>query len=166
MYYQGSYYLDYYMKGECTVNYDSLKLQTNDDNLVIHNYLPLKGVRTYKLRKEEYLSIPLGFERKDVSLGIVNPLVLSILPSDFITINGQRITNDTLRVELIHGLKGYRWLLSTQYHFAFTDNLDSILYVMDEDGTKVFDALCDAWGKQTVTLNSIGLHRGYTEHRR
>lgn len=108
MYYQGSYYLDYYMKGECTVNYDSLKLQTNDDNLVIHNYLPLKGVRTYKLRKEEYLSIPLGFERKDVSLGIVNPLVLSILPSDFITINGQRITNDTLRVELIHGLKGYR----------------------------------------------------------
>lgn len=80
----------------------------NDDNLVIHNYLPLKGVRTYKLRKEEYLSIPLGFERKDISLGIVNPLVLSILPSDFITINGQRITNDTLRVELIHGLKGYR----------------------------------------------------------
>jgi hypothetical protein len=96
------------MKGECTVNYDSLKLQTNDDNLVIHNNLPRQGVRMYKLRKEEYLSIRLGFERKDTSLGIVHPLVLSILPSDFITFNGQRITNDTLRVELKYGLKGYR----------------------------------------------------------
>ena len=133
---------------------------------MIHNYLPLKGVRTYKLRKEEYLSIPLGFERKDISLGIVNPLVLSILPSDFITINGQQITNDTLRVELKHGLKGNRWLWNTQYHFAYTDNLDSILCVMDEDGTKVFDASYDAWGKQTVTFSTIGLHRGYTGHRR
>ena len=49
------------------------------------------------------------------------------------------------------------------YH-AFTDNLGSILCVMDENGTKVFDASYDAWGKQTVTLNSIGLHRGYTGH--
>ena len=39
---------------------------------------------------------------------------------------------------------------------------------MDENGTKVFDASYDAsydaWGKQTVTLNTIGLHRGYTGH--
>ncbi len=70
--------------------------------------MPGKGIRKYKLRKEEYLSIRLGFERKDISLGIVNPLVLSILPSDFITYNGQRITNDTLRVELKSGLKNYR----------------------------------------------------------
>ena len=49
-------------------------------------------------------------------------------------------------------------------YLAFTDNLGSILSVMDENGTKVFDASYDAWGKQTVTLNSIGLHRGYTEH--
>ena len=49
------------------------------------------------------------------------------------------------------------------YH-AFTDNLGSILCVMDENGTKVFDASYDAWGKQTVTLNSIGLHRGYTAY--
>ena len=49
------------------------------------------------------------------------------------------------------------------YH-AFTDNLGSILCVMDENGTKVFDASYDAWGKQTVTLNSIGLLRGYTGH--
>lgn len=47
---------------------------------------------------------------------------------------------------------------------AFTDNLGSILSVMDENGTKVFDASYDAWGKQTVSLNTIGLHRGYTGH--
>ena len=35
---------------------------------------------------------------------------------------------------------------------------------MDENGTKVFDASYDAWGRQTVTLNTIGLHRGYTGH--
>ncbi|MGP1481135.1 MAG: RHS repeat-associated core domain-containing protein [Hoylesella enoeca] len=36
---------------------------------------------------------------------------------------------------------------------------------MDENGTKVFEASYDAWGKQTVTLNTIGLHRGYTGHK-
>ena len=35
---------------------------------------------------------------------------------------------------------------------------------MDEEGMKVFDATYDAWGKQTVSLNTIGLHRGYTGH--
>ena len=49
-------------------------------------------------------------------------------------------------------------------YLAFTDNLGSILSVMDENGAKVFDASYDAWGRQTVTLNSIGLHRGYTGH--
>ncbi len=107
-YFQGRYYLQYGMKGECAVNYDSLKLQTNDDNLLIKYNLPDEGVHTYKLRKEEYLSIRLEFERKDKSHDIVKPLVLSILPSDFITFNGQRITNDTLRVELKPGLKYYR----------------------------------------------------------
>ena len=49
-------------------------------------------------------------------------------------------------------------------YLAFTDNLGSILSVMDENGTQVFDASYDAWGRQTVTLNTIGLHRGYTGH--
>jgi hypothetical protein len=108
MYFQGCYYLNYGMKGGYTVNYDSLKLQTNDNNLVIYNSSSRKDVNTYRLHKEGYLSIRLGFNRKDPSISIVNPLMLSILPSDFITYNGQRITNDTLRVELKPGLKGYR----------------------------------------------------------
>ena len=49
-------------------------------------------------------------------------------------------------------------------YLAFTDNLGSILSVVNESGAKVFDASYDAWGKQTVTLNTIGLHRGYTSH--
>ena len=53
---------------------------------------------------------------------------------------------------------------SVKTYLAFTDNLGSILSVMDENGQKVFDASYDAWGKQTVALNTIGLHRGYTGH--
>lgn len=49
-------------------------------------------------------------------------------------------------------------------YLVFTDNIGSILSVVDENGTKVFDASYDAWGKQTVKLNTIGLHRGYTGH--
>lgn len=49
-------------------------------------------------------------------------------------------------------------------YLAFTDNLGSILSVCDEEGRKVFDASYDAWGKQTITQNDIGLYRGYTGH--
>ena len=37
-------------------------------------------------------------------------------------------------------------------------------YFFDEDGGKVFDASYDAWGRQTVTLNTINLRRGYCGH--
>lgn len=47
---------------------------------------------------------------------------------------------------------------------AFTDNIGSILSVIDEEGSRVFDASYDAWGRQTVTKNEIGLRRGYTGH--
>ena len=49
-------------------------------------------------------------------------------------------------------------------YLAFTDNLGSVLSIMDEDGLAVFKAEYDAWGKQTVLLNEIGFHRGYTGH--
>ena len=47
---------------------------------------------------------------------------------------------------------------------VFLVNQLSIRFAIDENGTKVFDASYDAWGKQTVTLNTIGLMRGYTGH--
>ena len=46
----------------------------------------------------------------------------------------------------------------------FTDQQGNILSVVDENGWRVFDATYDAWGRQTVTLNTICLHRGYTGH--
>jgi RHS repeat-associated protein len=47
---------------------------------------------------------------------------------------------------------------------VFLVNQLSIRFAIDANGTKVFDASYDAWGKQTVTLNTIGLLRGYTGH--
>lgn len=68
----------------------------------------------------------------------------------------------------IHDLDGNTVVIrengTVKPYLAFTDNLGGILSVMDENGTRVFGASCDAWGKQTVTLNTIGLHRGYTGH--
>ena len=49
-------------------------------------------------------------------------------------------------------------------YLVFMYNIGSILSVVDENGKKVFDASYDDWGWQTVTLNTIGLHRGYTGH--
>lgn len=49
-------------------------------------------------------------------------------------------------------------------YLSFTDNLGSILAVYDTAGKKVFDASYDAWGQQTVELNTIGISRGYTGH--
>ena len=53
---------------------------------------------------------------------------------------------------------------TVRYYAAFTDQQGSVLSVFDENGVKVFDATYDAWGRQTVTRNTIGLHRGYTGH--
>lgn len=47
---------------------------------------------------------------------------------------------------------------------SFRDNLGSILSVVDENGSNVFSAEYDAWGKQTVSVNTIGLIRGYGGH--
>ena len=48
--------------------------------------------------------------------------------------------------------------------YAFRDNLGSYLKLYDEQGTAVFEAEYDAWGRQSVTQNTIGFHRGYTGH--
>ena len=50
------------------------------------------------------------------------------------------------------------------YYYAFTDHLGSVTRLFNESGTSVFEAEYDAWGKQTVSKNTIGFHRGYTGH--
>lgn len=49
-------------------------------------------------------------------------------------------------------------------YFMITDNLGSIVKIVDENGNSVFEASYDAWGKQTVTKNDIGFYLGYTGH--
>ena len=51
-----------------------------------------------------------------------------------------------------------------KYYFVNKDNLGSIVNAYDFNGEKVFDATYDAWGKQTVALDKIGLYRGYCGH--
>ncbi|MDO5524629.1 MAG: RHS repeat-associated core domain-containing protein [Prevotella sp.] len=53
---------------------------------------------------------------------------------------------------------------TVKYYNIFTDNLGSILSVMDETGNKFFDATYSAWGRQEVTTNLIGIRRGYCGH--
>ena len=49
-------------------------------------------------------------------------------------------------------------------YFVFRDHQGSVMSAFKKNGTKVFEASYDAWGKQTVSLNEIGLIRGYTGH--
>jgi RHS repeat-associated protein len=49
-------------------------------------------------------------------------------------------------------------------YYAHTDHLGSIVKLTDDNGTAYFNASYDAWGKQTVTTNTINFHRGYTGH--
>ena len=51
-----------------------------------------------------------------------------------------------------------------QFYYAFTDHLGSITNVYNESSQKVFASTYDAWGRQTVTLDTLGFHRGYTGH--
>ena len=47
---------------------------------------------------------------------------------------------------------------------GWTDNLGSYLQLIDNTGASVFEAQYDAWGRQEVTKNNVGFHRGYTGH--
>ncbi len=53
---------------------------------------------------------------------------------------------------------------TTTPYYVETDHLGSIINLFDASGTKQFSATYDAWGKQTITKNAIGLTRGYTGH--
>ena len=53
---------------------------------------------------------------------------------------------------------------TTTPYYVETDHLGSIVNLYDANGTKQFSATYDAWGKQTITKNAIGLTRGYTGH--
>jgi len=49
-------------------------------------------------------------------------------------------------------------------YYAFKDHLGSMLNLFDSNATNVFTASYDAWGKQTVSMNTFKFHRGFTGH--
>jgi RHS repeat-associated protein len=49
-------------------------------------------------------------------------------------------------------------------YYAHTDHLGSIVKLTQANGTPVFSATYNAWGKQTITTNTFKFHRGYTGH--
>ncbi len=51
-----------------------------------------------------------------------------------------------------------------QTYHSFQHHLRSTFSVVEEHGHQVFSAEYDAWGKQTVSVNTIGLIRGYGGH--
>ncbi len=53
---------------------------------------------------------------------------------------------------------------SDKIYYAHNDHLGSILSLTDNNGASVFKATYDAWGRQTVSQNTIGFARGYTGH--
>ncbi|WP_315368014.1 hypothetical protein [Prevotella koreensis] len=111
--YQGKYYyIGYELKGSYVINTDSLRLLLNDENLILHHPEPqnISISNGYKVKsnttvKDCNVTVYIFYHRKDETKEIKNPLILSILPSDFITSNGKRILNDTLRVKLFNPMK-------------------------------------------------------------
>lgn len=98
----------------------------------------------------------------------------SVLTRDSLEIGSTLYAGDYERVEMDGKVRHFHYLdgnvivigedgVFTPY-LALTDHLGSVLAVFDEKGEKVFDASYDAWGLQTVCLNTIGLRRGYTGH--
>ena len=54
--------------------------------------------------------------------------------------------------------------VKTRVLYACTDNLGSIMRLVDGQGNVVFKASYDAWGNQTIQTDSIGFRRGFTGH--
>ncbi len=50
------------------------------------------------------------------------------------------------------------------YYYMMTDNVGSVVHVVNGKGISEFDAWYDAWGRQTLAANGIGFFRGYGGH--
>ena len=108
-------------------------------------------------------------ERWYSELTLLNKLSLTtIYAGDYEKITDYSNGRDNANVREFYYLDGNAIVIKENGEFknflAFTDNIGSILSVMDAEGRSVFDASYDAWGRQTVTKDEIGLRRGYTGH--
>ena len=66
---------------------------------------------------------------------------------------------------LEEGLLTYMYDSSvTDHYYLMRDNVGSVTHVLNGEGGTMFDACYDAWGRQAVTKDLIGFHRGYGGH--
>ena len=93
----------------------------------------------------------------------------SVLRTTIYGDNYEQVTDANGQTRHIYYLDGAVYVLddgatSGRLYFAFTDHLGSITRLYSEYGNEVFAAEYDAWGKQTVTVDSLDFRRGYTGH--
>ena len=50
------------------------------------------------------------------------------------------------------------------YYYMMTDNIGSVVHVVNGEGISEFDAWYNPWGRQTVSTNGIEFFRGYGGH--
>ena len=53
---------------------------------------------------------------------------------------------------------------TAEMHYAVTDHLGSLLALYKSNFTQTYAASYDAWGKQTISKNTLNLRRGYCLH--
>jgi len=86
--------------------------------------------------------------------------------------NYETITENEQKKELyyINGAEGTAAIYVKQpgqpdkIYYPHFDHLGSVMKITDNNGTEVFRASYDAWGKRTVINNTFAWHRGFTGH--
>ncbi len=95
-----------------------------------------------------------------------NPTKTVIFAGNYEKISDNGVTRELYYISGGDGLAAIYVKAGSSYnmYYAHTDHLGSIISLTDDNGNSVFKATYDAWGKQTVTTNTVGFHRGYTGH--
>ena len=104
MYFNGWHYLLFDLKGEYVMNPDSLKLKFCDESIMVGKLLPYSGTDTYNKNntyvKNRLIAVQLHYKPKAKNQGVDEPIVLFVLPSNFIMRNDKRVLTDSLRIVL------------------------------------------------------------------
>ena len=104
MYFNGTYFFSFELKGEYVLNPRSLNLIANDENIRVVTSIPSqRGNNIEKnntLVKDNSICMGIKLVRKDKTQEIKLPPVIYVLPSDFFMHNGQRVITDSLRIVL------------------------------------------------------------------
>lgn len=102
------------------------------------------------------------------AVGPVGPILNGTSRTILYDGNHERVTENNLTRDFYFLDEGVIYVkqngLPDRILYACCDNLGSYLKLVDDNGTAYFNATYDAWGKQTITQNTIAFHRGYTGH--